>query len=67
MLTDRLRNTIKDYPNFPKKDIVFKDICPILSDPLLFSDLIDRISNYPIFKTDAIIAIDARGFIFKAQ
>ena len=65
MLTDRLKNSIKDYPNFPKKDIVFKDICPILSDPELFSDLIDKISNYPFFdEADAIIAIDARGFIF---
>lgn len=65
MLTDRLKNSIKDYPNFPKKDIVFKDICPLLSDPELFSDLIDKISNYSFFdEADAIIAIDARGFIF---
>tara|TARA_Y100000589_G_scaffold328260_1_gene371988 strand:- start:1499 stop:2023 length:525 start_codon:yes stop_codon:yes gene_type:complete len=65
MLSERLKKSIKDYPNFPKKDIIFKDICPILSDPELFSDLIDKISKYSFFKnTDAIIAIDARGFIF---
>ena len=65
MLSERLKNTIKDYPDFPKKDIIFKDITPILADPKLFSDLIEKISKYPFFEiTDAIIAIDSRGFIF---
>ncbi len=65
MLTKNLKNSIKDYPDFPKKDIIFKDISPILSDPELFSNLIEKISSYSFFKdTDAIIAIDARGFIF---
>ena len=65
MLSERLKNSIKDYPDFPKKDIIFKDISPILTDPELFSDLIDKISEYSFFKdTDAVIAIDARGFIF---
>ena len=65
MLTERLRNSISDYPDFPKEGIIFKDISPILADPELFSDLIDKIAGYPFFKeTDAIIAIDARGFIF---
>lgn len=65
MLTERLKNSIKDYPDFPKKDIIFKDISPVIADPELFSDLIEKISQYNFFKnTDAIIAIDARGFIF---
>ena len=65
MLSERLKNSIKDYPDFPKKDIIFKDITPILADPELFSDLIDKIAEYSFFKnTEAIIAIDARGFIF---
>ena len=64
MLSERLKNTIKDYPDFPKKGIIFKDICPIIADEKLFSELIEKISNYSIFKkTDAIIAIDARGFL----
>ena len=65
MLSKRLKNSIKDYPNFPKKGIIFKDISPIIADPNLFSDLVDKSAKYPFFKqTDAIIAIDARGFIF---
>ena len=65
MLSERLKNSIKDYPDFPKKGIIFKDISPIIADPELFSLLIDKVSNYPFYNaTDAIIAIDARGFIF---
>ncbi len=65
MLSERLKKSIKDYPDFPKNGIIFKDISPILSNPELFSDLIDKISKYNFFiQTDAIIAIDARGFIF---
>ena len=65
MLSERLKNCIKDYKDFPKKDIVFKDISPILSDPELFHDLIEKITTYSFFEdAEAIIAIDARGFIF---
>ena len=46
MLSERLKSSIKDYPDFPKKDIIFKDITPILSNPELFSDLIDKIIKY---------------------
>ena len=65
MLSERLKNSIKDYPDFPKKGIIFKDIMPILANPELFSDLIENLSSYSFYKnTDAIIAIDSRGFIF---
>ncbi len=65
MLSERLKKSINEYPDFPKKGILFKDISPIIADPQLFSDLINKISSYPFYKeTDAIIAIDARGFIF---
>ena len=65
MLSERLKNSIKDYPDFPKKGIIFKDIMPILTNPELFSDLIEKLSSYSFYKnTDAIIAIDSRGFIF---
>lgn len=65
MLSERLKKSIKDYPDFPKKGIIFKDISPIISNVGLFSDLIEKISKYSFFRdADAIIAIDARGFIF---
>ena len=45
MLSSNIDNLIKNYPNFPKKGILFKDISPILADPKVFSDLIDKMSS----------------------
>ena len=60
-----LENFIDDYPNFPKTGILFKDILPILQNPSVFSKLIKDMAKWDVYKQcDAIIAIDARGFIF---
>ncbi len=65
MLSERLKNSIKDYPDFPKKGIIFKDLSPIFAKPELFSDLIESMADNLLFsETNAIIAIDARGFLF---
>ena len=40
-IVEKLRAAVRDVPDFPKTGIVFKDITPILSDPLLFRASID--------------------------
>ena len=65
MLSSELKEIIKSYQDFPKQGILFRDILPILSQPKLYSGLIKKMASSQIFKeADAIIAIDARGFIF---
>lgn len=60
-----LKKYIKDYIDFPKQGIVFKDWLPLLLDPNAFKEIIEEISSWEGFNSaDAIIAIDARGFIF---
>ena len=60
-----LLNVITEYPDFPKEGILFKDLLPILQNPDIFKKLIDDMSNNQIFRnSDAILAIDSRGFIF---
>ena len=64
-MTNNLNQLITEHKDFPKKGIVFKDVLPLLQHPDVFSDLINNMTASKIFKnTDAIIAIDARGFIF---
>ena len=64
-MTTYLKNLIRDYPDFPKKGIIFKDILPILQRPEDFSELIKNMSkNQMCLDAEAIISIDARGFIF---
>jgi adenine phosphoribosyltransferase len=60
-----LNNLIKVHKDFPKKDILFRDVLPILRNPVIFSSLIQEMSELEICKAaDAILAIDARGFLF---
>ena len=65
MLEQKLEKLINNYPDFPKKGIMFKDITPILANPEIFSEVIDKMSSYSINQNaDAFIAVDARGFLF---
>ena len=60
-----LNKYINNYPDFPKKGILFRDLSPILAKPKLFSELIEKMSSSSIIeKADALVSIDARGFIF---
>jgi adenine phosphoribosyltransferase len=61
----KLRASVRDVPDFPKKGIVFKDITPILSDPALFRASINLfLERCRGKKIDKIVGIDARGFLF---
>ncbi|MDD5359887.1 MAG: adenine phosphoribosyltransferase [Sulfurovaceae bacterium] len=60
-----LLDSIRDVPDFPKPDIIFKDITPLLGSPEAFNILMDHLTNrYLGFELDFIAGIDARGFIF---
>ena len=52
---------------FPKPGIQFKDITPVLADARLFAGAIDLLTeNFKPGTVDAVVGIDARGFIFAA-
>jgi adenine phosphoribosyltransferase len=58
---------IRNVPDFPKPGIQFKDITPVLSDARLFAGAIDLLTeNFQPGSVDAVVGIDARGFIFAA-
>ena len=56
---------IDTYKDFPKKGIEFKDVLGIIQEPQVFKELISEMSSSQIIKNaEAIVSIDARGFIF---
>ncbi len=62
-----LKPYIRDVPDFPKPGIQFKDITPLLADPVAFEATIDQLANLCSgLKPDIIAAAEARGFIFAA-
>ena len=64
---NELSQAIRNIPDFPLPGIQFKDITPVLANARLFAGCIDHLSA-PFKKgdVDAIVGIDARGFIFAA-
>ena len=64
-LEDKIKKTIRDVPDFPKKGILFKDITPILHDQKLCTEIVDGfISTFLKTKIDAIVGTESRGFLF---
>ena len=62
---EKLKEIISTYEDFPKKGILFRDILTIPKNVLLFNELVVKMASSQIIKNaDAIISIDARGFIF---
>lgn len=62
-----LEQAIRNVPDFPKPGIQFKDITPLLANGRLFAKCIDQLcGNFKPGDVDAIVGIDARGFIFAA-
>ena len=67
MDTAVLRESIRDIPDFPKPGVTFKDITPLLSDPLAFSTAVDAIVvSFGRGTIDKVVGIEARGFIIAA-
>jgi len=62
-----IERAIRNVADFPKPGIQFKDITPVLADPKLFSGCVDLlIDGFKPGQVDAVVGIDARGFIFAA-
>src|SRR3984957_8386187 len=59
------RALIRDVPDFPSPGILFRDITPLLASPRALHIVLDGIAERFIGEhIDAIVGIEARGFIF---
>jgi adenine phosphoribosyltransferase len=62
---EELKAAVRDVPDFPIKGILFKDITPVLQNGKLFKMSVDAFADrHRSKKIDAVVGIDARGFIF---
>jgi adenine phosphoribosyltransferase len=61
---EEIKALIRDVPDFPEPGIVFKDITPVLADPIAFSTITDLIVvHFGRGNVDKVVGIEARGFI----
>jgi len=63
----RLRELIRDVPNFPKPGIVFKDITPLLASPAGLALSVEYLTQpFRHLHVDMVAGAESRGFIFGA-
>ena len=62
---ETFKSIIRDIPDFPKEGIIFKDITPLLSNPVSFKKVIDTLkTRYKDKRIDQVVGVEARGFVF---
>ena len=62
---EKLRKLISTYENYPKTGVNFKDVLEIVHHPKIFKELIIKMASSELIKNaEALISIDARGFVF---
>lgn len=55
---------IHAIPDFPEKGVTFRDLSPLFANPKALRICLDRyLERYIDWDIDAVVAIDARGFI----
>ncbi|SEL67626.1 adenine phosphoribosyltransferase [Stigmatella aurantiaca] len=66
-LSAELQARMRDVPDFPRPGIVFKDITPVLADPVLFPRLIQALAEpFRDQRITKVVGVEARGFILGA-
>lgn len=64
---EALRALVREIPDFPVEGVSFKDITPLLLDPVAFSTIVDAIVvSFGRGTVDKVVGIEARGFILSA-
>ncbi len=63
---NRLKEKIRDIPDFPKPGIIFKDITPLVKDPATLRLAVNQLVHPFLGKQtfNAVAGMEARGFIF---
>ncbi|XP_068694072.1 adenine phosphoribosyltransferase-like [Montipora foliosa] len=62
-----VKSLIRPFPDFPQPGILFRDICPVLKDCNALRTVTDLITEHlqaNFSEIDAIVGLDARGFLF---
>jgi adenine phosphoribosyltransferase len=61
---NHLKEFIREVPDYPKPGILFYDLTTLLQNPGAFHGLVDELcDHYAGQKVDAVVGIEARGFI----
>lgn len=64
-LAQRFEKALRLVPDFPKPGVLFRDLMPVLKDPLLCADILAWMAaEVEPYQPSAIAGIESRGFFF---
>ncbi len=64
---EHIKQYIRDIPDFPQPGVLYRDITPLLANPIAFKSVLDALAvQYRGAKVEAVVAVESRGFIFGA-
>ncbi|MDI1291019.1 MAG: adenine phosphoribosyltransferase [bacterium] len=65
--TERLLwSRVRDVPDWPQPGVMFRDLTPLMADPITFTAVIDLLAAVVDGPIDEIVGIEARGFPYGA-
>lgn len=62
----RISGLLRDFPDFPKPGVVFKDVTRLLADPAGLQAAVVELTRLAPPGIDMVLGLEARGFIFGA-
>lgn len=66
-MVEKIKNSIRNVPDFPKEGILYKDITTLCKDPAMFVRTVDLMAHRYLDKDiDVVVGIEARGFVVGA-
>lgn len=64
-IKSKVKKTIRTIYDFPKEGIIFRDIMPLLGDPVLTDEITTALyESVRSLKIDAVMGIESRGFFW---
>jgi len=64
---EAIRRLVRDVPDFPRDGVGFKDLTPILADPVAYAAVVDWMADAVADMAPTKVAgVEARGFLFAA-
>ena len=61
-MLSRVRELIRDVPDFPQPGVLFRDLTPVLADARAYRTVIDELAGLAP-DLDVVVGIEARGFV----
>src|SRR6476659_5361234 len=64
---DWLRTLVREIPDYPQPGVTFRDITPLLADPVAFRRCVDELADrFADVEVDCVVGVESRGFILAA-